>query len=160
MENIEIYLGEIETQIEYAELSYFLFEKAHKESKISLMFMTIHHFLIHVSNVDKILDTRGKSLRHQILDNKFAAIDLKQFRGIRNHLEHFDERLDKWVKNHQGHAFFDMNLISGTKGFPDKIFLRALDGYIFKFYGESYDLLEIKTALEEVKVVLHKIQAK
>jgi hypothetical protein len=70
---------------------------------------------------------------------------------MRNHLEHFDERLDEWVKNYEGHAFFDMNLITGAKGFPEKAFLRALDGDIFKFYGESYDLNELYQQVIKMK---------
>lgn len=37
---------------------------------------------------------------------------------MRNHLEHFDERKDDWIKNHEGNTFFDLNFISGTKDFP------------------------------------------
>lgn len=33
-----------------------------------------------------------------------------------------------------------MNFITGAKGFPKKVFLRALDGMTLKFQGEDYDL--------------------
>jgi hypothetical protein len=32
-------------------------------------------------------------------------IDLKSFRKLRNHFEHFDERLDVWVADYNGHPF-------------------------------------------------------
>jgi hypothetical protein len=62
-----------------------------------------------------------------------------------------DERLDNWVASYEGKPFFDMNLVDGTRGFPEKAFLRALDGDVFKFYGESYDLAELFTQLLEIE---------
>jgi len=62
-------------------------------------------------------------------------------------LEHFDERLDKWVIEYDGHAFFDMNLVTGTKGFPQNAFLRVLDLHTYKFYGEDYDLDQLNNDL-------------
>ena len=80
-----------------------------------------------------------------------TGIDLKALRRLRNHLEHFDERLDNWVLHNEGKPFFDMNLVDGTLGFPEKAFLRAMDGDIFKFYGESYDLSELFSQLLEIE---------
>lgn len=81
-------------------------------------------------------------------------VDLKQFRRLRNHLEHFDERLDAWVKNFSGHTFFDMNLITEAKGFPTKVFLRAMDGYLFRFHGEDYDLQALHSEVKKLAQLL------
>jgi hypothetical protein len=67
---------------------------------------------------------------------------------LRNHLEHFDERLDRWVTEYYGRPFFDRNLVEGTHSFPEEAFLRALDGNTFKFQGESYDL---EVVIDEVR---------
>jgi hypothetical protein len=72
------------------------------------------------------------------------------FRRLRNHVEHFDERLDRWVRDFDGHAFFDMNIITGATGFPEKAFLRVLDGDTFKFHGESYNMTELHAAGVEI----------
>ena len=80
-----------------------------------------------------------------------SGVDLKPFRRLRNHLEHFDERLDRWVADYDGHAFFDMNVVTGARGFPKKAFLRALDGDTFKFHGEGYDMQELYAAVIEVE---------
>lgn len=112
--------------------------------------LSIHHFLIHISDIDKIIDVRSNQFRKDIIGENITSVDLRQFRRIRNHLEHFDERLDNWIKDYEGHAFFDMNFITGTKGFPQKAFLRALDGMVLKFQGEDYGLESVwKSKLED-----------
>jgi hypothetical protein len=58
------------------------------------------------------------------------------------------------VKNFSGHAFFDMTIITGAKGFPAKAFLRAMDGYIFRFHGEDYDLQALHSEVEKLAQLL------
>lgn len=137
-----IYLNEAEHQIQYAKICFANYKTAAAVKDIPQMFFHVHHFVVHIANIDKLLDPKSSNPRRNILQDSIdlRTLDLKQFRRLRNHLEHFDERLDDWVKNYSGHAFFDMNLVTGTKGFPDRAFLRALDGSIFKFHGDSYDL--------------------
>ena len=79
-----------------------------------------------------------------------SGVDLKPFRRLRNHLEHFDERLDRWVREFEGRAFFDMNIVTGAKGFPEKAFLRALDGDTFRFHGESYNMTDLYSVVIEI----------
>ena len=115
----------------------------------------MHHFVVHVANVDKLLTpAKSASLRAKLLSEHFdmTSINLKDFRRLRNHLEHFDERLDNWILNYEGYTFFDMNLVDGTKGFPEKAFLRAMDGDIFKFHGESYDLAQMFEELAKIEM--------
>jgi hypothetical protein len=77
-------------------------------------------------------------------------VNLKACRRLRNHLEHFDERLDLWIERYDGHAFFDRNIVTGAKGFPTKMFLRALDGHTFKSHGDDYDLDEIRGTVTQL----------
>jgi len=148
----EIYLKEAKTQAEFAKRSYAAFRGAERNSPVIDVFFHLHHFLVHATNIDRILDTQPGSERHAILTGHvdFSGVDLKPFRRLRNHLEHFDERLDRWVRDFEGHAFFDMNIITGAKGFPEKAFLRALDGDTFKFHGESYNMTELYSAVVEI----------
>lgn len=145
MDKVKVYIQEAATQIDFAKRSYESYKNAHTMDDIPSIFLYVHHFLIHATNIDKLLDVDPDSFRGKIISSEidFTGIDLKPFRRLRNHLEHFDERLDDWVKNYDGHAFFDMNLVTGTKGFPQKAYLRALDGDIFKFHGEDYNLTEL-----------------
>jgi hypothetical protein len=43
-----------------------------------------------------------------------------------------------------------MNIMTGTKGFPDRAYLRSLDGEIFKFFGENYNMTELYNAVLEI----------
>ena len=61
------------------------------------VFFHLHHFLVHATNIDRILDTKPGSERHAIQDGHLdlSGVDLKPFRRLRDHLEHFDVRLDR-----------------------------------------------------------------
>ncbi|WP_334107543.1 hypothetical protein [Methylobacillus sp.] len=152
MDKWDIYLQEAKIQAEFAKRTYLAFREAEKESLVFDVFFHLHHFLVHATNIDRILDTKPGSERHTILTGHIdlSDIDLKPFRRLRNHLEHFDERLDRWVRDFEGHAFFDMNIVTGAKGFPEKAFLRALDGNTFKFHGESYNMVDLYDAVLEI----------
>ena len=158
MKQIDIYVGELEIQIEFTKVCYRNYEKSYAENDIPKTFMNIHHFLIHISNIDKILDLENNQFRKSIFEGKLNIVDLKQFRRLRNHLEHFDERLDKWIKEYDGNTFFDMNFVQGTKGFPQKSFLRALDGKIMKFLGEDYDLELLINLVAQLEEDLKKLE--
>jgi len=114
MDKTQIYLGEIQTQITFAKRAFEEYLRALAASDVSSVFYHAHHFLIHATNIDKLINVDASSFRGQYLASLFSgnSIDVKQFRRLRNHLEHFDERLDMWVKNLSGHAFFDMNIIT------------------------------------------------
>jgi hypothetical protein len=158
MDRAKIYLCEIQTQITFPKRAFNEYVRALAASGVVSVFYHAHHFLIHTTNIDKLIDVDASSFRGRFLVPLFSgqAIDLKQFRRLRNQLEHFDERLDMWVKNFSGHAFFDMNIITGAKGFPIKAFLRAMDGHIFRFHGEDYDLNALYSEVEKIAGLLSK----
>jgi hypothetical protein len=153
MDKAEIHIGEIEHQIRDAKMCFEDYRKARQDNDIPLIFFYVHHFVVHAANIDKLLQPKPANQRMKILEKYFdlRGINLKEFRRLRNHLEHFDERLDNWISNYDGHTFFDTNLVDGTRGFPEKAFLRAMDGDIFKFYGENYDLATMFTQLLEIE---------
>ena len=152
MEKWQVYLQEAQTQIEFAKRSYANFRSAVASVVVVDLFFHLHHFVVHATNIDKILDTKPGTDRHSILSGHIdlTGIDLKPFRQLRNHLEHFDERLDRWVREYDGHALFDMNIVTGAQGFPEKAFLRALDGDTFRFHGESYNMTELHNSILEI----------
>jgi hypothetical protein len=153
MEKWQVYLQETNTQIEFAKRSYEAFQSAKASNTVEDVFLHLHHFLIHVANIYKILAIKPDTDRHNILTGHIdlTGIDLNPFQKLRNHLEHFDERLDQWVKDYDGHPFFDKNIVTGAKGFPKKAFLRALDDDTFKFQGEDYDMAELYIFIVEIE---------
>src|SRR5262249_31224356 len=40
------------------------------------------------------------------------------------------------------------------RGFPTNAFLRAMDGYIFRFHGEDYDLQALHSEVEKLALLL------
>ena len=153
MDKAKIYIGEAVHQIRYAKMCFAAYKQAKQNNDIPLVFFHVHHFVVHTANLDKVLDPKPPNPRTQILKEfiDFAGVDLKMLRRLRNHLEHFDERLDDWVTHYHGEPFFDMNLVDGALDFPEKAFLRAMDGDVFKFYGESYDLEKLFAQLLEIE---------
>ena len=150
MEKWQVYAREALTQVNFARRSLAEFDRVKASSDVAGVFFHLHHFIVHVANVDKLLDPKPASQRAAILAGliDLTGVDLKAIRRLRNHLEHFDERLDMWVAEYDGHPFFDMNIVDRAKGFPAKAFLRALDGDTFKFHGEDYSIKELREVVE------------
>ena len=96
--------------------------------------------------------------QYTLISQDKIQVEFSSIRSLRNSLEHFDERLDKYVKNYSGQAFFDCNVVTGTKGFPEKDFLRAIAGNTYKFYGEDFDLTEIHSRLLPLIKSLNDVQ--
>jgi hypothetical protein len=153
MEKWQVYVQEAMTQAEFAKRSYAAFRDAESREAIVDIFFHLHHFVAHATSIDRILAPQPGTSRAEVLAGRIdlSGVDFKPFRRLRNHLEHFDERLDRWVAEYDGHAFFDMNVVTGTRGFPRKAFLRALDGDVFKFHGEDYNMQELYAAILEIE---------
>jgi hypothetical protein len=156
MRKANIYLYELQTQIDYAKRAYKNYLKAKEKNDTLSIFYHAHHFVIHVSSIDKILDFKNNNFRQQIFKGilKLNNAQIKTSRRLRNHLEHFDERLDLWIKKHydRGCAFFDMNITTGAKGFPKGISLRSLDGDNFCFYGETFNLSILYKQIKKIEI--------
>ncbi|HJT21482.1 MAG TPA: hypothetical protein VJ746_13485 [Nitrospira sp.] len=156
MERWKVYIREALMQLEFAERCYRDFEIARDRQDVRGVFFHLHHFIVHVANVEKLLNPKPSGPRAGCLLGHVdvSGIDLKSIRRLRNHMEHFDERLDMWIAKYDGHTFFDMNIVTGTKGFPAKMFLRALDGDTFKLHGEDYPLKHIHQIVVELSLRL------
>jgi len=152
MDPADIYIREISDNAEFARHAYAEYLAALERKDLSSLFTHIHYFLIHITNIDKLIDCNKNQFRRNILASRvdFSPINLKTFRRLRNHLEHFDERIDAWIEKYYGCPFFDLNLVTGCIGFPKEQALRALDGHTYLFHGEEYDLLELYNELEKV----------
>jgi hypothetical protein len=148
----QIYAEEARTQIRFAERSYLEFERCRDAGDCEGVFYHLHHFIAHVAAIERILNPKPNSPRASVLADKvnLDGIDIAPACRMRNHLEHFDERLDRWVAEHQGYAFFDMNITTGSVGFPYEIALRALDGDTLRFLGEEYNLPELHAGILQI----------
>lgn len=129
-------------------------------------FMYAHNFLIHVSNIAKIMNptikereenqtTNIKKERKLFFENIYNQLkeSLESNPNVlRNHLEHFDERLDKWIIESPTHTSIDKNVYNNLPAnfkpivTPDNCqhnyFRNIKDDIIFEFGGDSYNLKE------------------
>jgi len=123
------------------------------------VFRSLHSLLTHASNVSKLLwpprpkqhnaKARGHELRGILGITDQSPL---KSRELRNNLEHFDERLDEWVKSPIAMIVDDtIGDISQAKRFGDDVW-RWYDpqSLEFLFKGEKYQLDGIFQALKEV----------
>jgi hypothetical protein len=147
---LDLFRNEIKLQLDFAKESFNDYQKLKRNNPIDSkqIFKAIHHFSIHAANICKLLDkTKSK------VDNPAAQLlsplsgkldfDLKALRQLRNHLEHFEERLDAWHYLNWGKPILDMNIFNkSTKGIRVGECLRVLDIENDEFYilGEKFEL--------------------
>lgn len=96
---IEMSIREIWTQAHFAEIAYKnINPKSIKGT--GAVFSSIHSFLSHCANVSKMLTADdGENTPKTIGDILGVSHDSDiHKRRFRNHLEHYDERLKKWIK--------------------------------------------------------------
>ena len=144
----------------------------------SEVFRGIHSFLTHAGNVSKILwpGTVPKQKRNET-DNQYQqrirkikravlrATELRdelrlpkehilKSRKLRNHLEHFDEKIDDWEEHSKNKNFAQdyigpPNAIVGIAGTDSMRSFNPSDG-TFLFRGETFSLKVIATALDNL----------
>ena len=181
--DISIYLGEAATQCQFALAAARHFNNAlnktlnkprdnssdattqgwdwHRE-----VFVAIHSLLTHASNVSKIFwpagDGRDEATRKRLERAKelrayIGLPDDNHFlkdRKLRNHLEHFDERLDQWRETRQ-HRHYVQDIIApkgAIAGIEEKYFFRWYDQNTrrFIFRGEPFDIQALVTAIGQL----------
>lgn len=140
------------------------------------VFRQTHSFLTHASNVSRLFwppvpkqrdsesDTEYQT-RIERLDKVQRATCLRNLyqlnddnclsnRTLRDHLEHYDERLDHWRQTSAHH-----NIVSDTIGSPNSIvgladadMMRWFDpsSNSFRFRGEVFNLQELATAIDRL----------
>ncbi|MFL6273930.1 MAG: hypothetical protein ACJ74G_01885, partial [Blastocatellia bacterium] len=143
-------------------------------------FRAIHSFLTHTSNVSKLLWPPGTERRKNESEIQYhkrcekdkrvaralsRAVELRQTlrlpdddhplknRTLRDQLEHFDERLDRWQETSSSHNYFQDyigtqgSIVGASEGDIMRWFNPSTATFIFR--GESYSLQELATAVEE-----------
>ena len=161
-------------------------ELARDESQFyhSEVFRQIHSLLTHASNIsimfwppspkqkqnetdqdfeDRLLKI-DKVVRGRVLKVEYGLDDSNPLknRTLRDHLEHYDERLDHWRNNS-----VNRNIVSDTIGPPNAIvgpaetdMMRWFDPTrnVFKFRGEEYDLQGIAASIDQLLPISRKLE--
>jgi hypothetical protein len=161
---------EIARQCRYAKQAYFEINEAFSESDSAAIWYAVQSFLISTANISKILWPPDKKyakrgLKLRTILNVSDGSPLKN-RDVRNHFEHFDERVHTWAENVSGEAFVDSSImpLSRLEGMNPKNVARNFDQSTFSvtFFGDSFQLeqiiKEIESLYEKAKVELEKAE--
>ena len=156
---LRIFQREIERQCKFAIIAREQIKAGLLNSDLDIVWYAIQNFLVAVGNMSKIFwpinqkyENRGKELRRSLDIKGNSPI---QPRNFRNHLEHFDERLEEWATSSKRHNFIDSNigLVSKMVGIIDQEdCLRNFDptSGILTFRGDKYELKPIIEAIDEL----------
>jgi hypothetical protein len=163
-----IYLTEVFEQCNYALYAMASLRFALNTQNIKLIFYSVHSFLNHIGNVSKLFWPHPQDIKKMEKDYR-RDIELKRILEIpensplkdktfRNHFEHYDSRLDDWVRTSKRH-----NIARNCVGPKDRMFggiesddifeLFDPTNFILYFRGEVYDLLSTEN---EILILLNK----
>ena len=155
-------------------------EQAKREYFHDEVFRNIHNFLTHASNVSKILWPAQPKQKQNESDEQYEerikrikkvqrAIQLLEelslpeehvlkSRKLRDHLEHFDERIDNWAEHSENKNFVQDNIgpENAIVGIDKKDMMRWFNqtNNTFLFRGETFNLQDIASAIDELLPML------
>ena len=165
----EIYLRELLIQCEYALVGVAHMEALIKDGPAALFFREAQGFLSYAAAVSRILwpprvpdsskrqraNSRGSYLRTVL---GIGEDHVLHKRTLRDHLEHFDERLDQWAQETTHRGFVDLCIGPATAVIAGPAigrgdFFRVFEPgrKVFTFRGEEFDIQELVTGVEGVK---------
>lgn len=155
---IEMSIREVWTQAHFAEIAY-----SHIDPKAAsgndAVFSSIHSFLSHCAMISKMLaaDDNGNPLKSIGFILNIPDNSIIHQRRFRNHLEHFDERMQRWIgKFATGANIGTYNI--GPKSaiqIPNMIFVSHYDpsNHTFTFIDEDFDLSALYEEVQKIKSV-------
>lgn len=152
----------------------------------SEVFRQTHSFLTHASNISRMfwpplpkqknnesdqeyenrLLRTDKAIRSRALKNEYGIEENNplKHRKLRDHLEHYDERLDHWRNNstHRNIASDTIGPSNAISGLQETDMMRWFDPSrnYFRFRGEEYNLQEIATAIDLLLPISQAVEEK
>ena len=150
---VEMSIQEIRTQARFAEIAYSFIDPKVANGN-DAVFSLIHSFLSHCAMVSKMLSAKDDGKPAKCIGDVLGIshTSLIHKRKFRNHLEHYDERLKKWIRRFAAGAnigAYNIGLKSAIQ-LPNMIFVSHYDpgSKIFTFVDEDFDL---NSLFEEVQ---------
>ncbi len=155
-----VFIGEIVLQSKIAELAAKRLLAIKDNFDQIEVWSSIQSILVAAGNVSKILwpqekkyAVRGKRLRELL---KVDDNNMLSDRRLRNHFEHYDDRIEKWFKGKSSAVYSDLAvdpLKSMRRNFPTNHH-RAYDPLTqtLTFRGESFDLAAVLKELKEIRI--------
>jgi hypothetical protein len=152
---VRIFMFEIAHQCDFAERADSQIELAVREGDATGIWFAIHALLSAAANVSKIFwppntafAARGAELQAALSVRSDSTIERRE---ARNHLEHFDERIERWYASSPRRNFIDTNvgppeMMSGVN-VGDMMRQHDPSTGILHFRGDSWDLRAIASEL-------------
>jgi len=165
----EAYLAEIILQADYAVLSAQQVNKLlEHQANAAFVFREMYALLSHAAGVSRILwppwikdaskreiaRVRGQYLRQSLGIGEDHPL---RVRVLRDHLEHFDERLDRWSQETTHGGIVDLHIgptsVIGGEAIARGDFLRVYEPErkVFTFRGDEFDIQQLVAATEGAK---------
>lgn len=152
-----IYLNELMRQIKRAIYCIQQMDQFMKTRSIEDFFREGEHFLHHAAAISLLLwPTKGQAAKARATYLKtqlgIDETNILSNRKLRNHITHFDERLDTWAKNSLRHIVVDQNIGDmqrAISGVPTTAFLRNYNPQTleYTFLNQPFNLQNILTAI-------------
>jgi len=163
--NLErVFIMEIKRQCTFALIAAEDIDLVLGKNEMDRIWYSIQSFLVAAGNLSKMFwPCETKKARGLHLRSIFSLKDDSPIgpRKFRNHFEHFDERLEKWVSSSKQRNFIDSNVgpPGMIKGVDVKDYLRNFDNsnYALTFRGDSYSLKPVIDAIKEVQSIVVKL---
>ncbi|HAU1554438.1 TPA: hypothetical protein JBI73_05975 [Legionella pneumophila] len=133
-----------------------------KTRSIEDFFREGEHFLHHTAAISFLLwptknskkqaKTRATHLKTQLGIDEGNILNNRE---LRNHITHFDERLDTWAENSLGHNVVDQNIGDmqrAVSGVPTTAFLRNYNPQTleYTFLNQPFNLQNILNAINDL----------
>ncbi len=141
---------EICTQIIFALAAYGNITKKAETDRVTIH-SSIHSFLTHCSNISRLLwsPTDHESIKHEIGDDLASVLGVPHLpllanRDLRNDLDHYEERLVRWIKKAYPDRMSISNLTVGDitlKGSPGTKHLRHYDPSTTAYTFEDHEIV-------------------
>ena len=148
-------IREIWTQAHFAQIAYSHIDSAGGNN--DTVFSSIHSFLSHCAIVSKMLvakdDEKPPKSIGDILGVPNASLIHK--RVFRNHLEHYNERLKRWIKKYGVNKTFGTYNVAPKSAFqiPNMVFVSNYDpqSHIFTFVDDDFNLYDLFVEAQRIK---------
>lgn len=153
---VEMSIQEIQTQAHFAEIAYSNIDPK-AANRNDAVFSSIHSFLSHCAMVSKMLDAKDDGNPPTCIGDILGIpnTSLIHRRKFRNHLEHYDERLRKWIKSFAAGANIGTYNIGPKSAvqLQNMIFVSHYDPdrKIFTFVDEDFDLSLLFVEVQRIK---------
>ena len=158
---VEMSIREIWTQAHFAEIAY-----SHIDPKAisgnDAVFSSIHSFLSHCAMVSKMLKATDDGIPSKYIGDLLGIqnTSLIHQRVFRNHLEHYGERLKRWIEQ------YGVNIMIGTYNIGPKsafqinsmVFVSHYDPHtqIFTFVNDDFDIGAMFNEVHRIKEIADK----